>query len=72
MYIYIYVYIYRFAVRAKYMALDERSNRYIKFFQNIRLIQASLTADADKYMIPKIDNTNVDRLIDKKQDQKEK
>jgi 2-phosphoglycerate kinase len=48
------------------MALDERSNRYIKFFQNIRLIQASLTADADKYMIPKIDNTNVDRSINKK------
>jgi 2-phosphoglycerate kinase len=31
----------RFAVRAKYMALDERSNRYIKFFDNIRLIQVS-------------------------------
>ena len=31
----------RFAVRAKYMALDQRSNRYIKFFDNIRLIQVN-------------------------------
>ena len=53
----------RFAVRAKYMALDERSNRYIKFFENIRLIQASQTAAADTYLIPKIDNTNVDRSL---------
>jgi 2-phosphoglycerate kinase len=44
----------RFAVRAKYMALDNGNNRYIKFFDNIRLIQASLTARADLYLIPKI------------------
>ena len=53
----------RFAVRAKYMALDQRSNRYIKFFDNIRLIQSSQAQEADKILIPKIDNTNVDRSL---------
>ncbi|EKX37457.1 hypothetical protein GUITHDRAFT_58146, partial [Guillardia theta CCMP2712] len=53
----------RFAVRAKYMALDSRSNRYIKFFENIRCIQTALSEGADRYLIPKIDNTNVDRSL---------
>lgn len=52
----------RFAVRAKYMALDA-SNRYIKYFDNIRTIQASLDAGADKLRIPKIDNTSIDRSL---------
>lgn len=53
----------RFAIRAKYMTLEPRLNKYIKFFKNIRMIQNYLCESADKYLIPKIDNTNVDRSL---------
>jgi len=53
----------RFAVRAKYMTLDGRHNRYIKFFRNIRVIQNSLLKTAQQQLIPQIDNTNVDRSV---------
>lgn len=53
----------RFAVRARHMTIDPQENKYIKYFDNIRIIQRHLCKHADKYLIPKIDNTNVDRSI---------
>ncbi|KAG2654998.1 hypothetical protein PVAP13_1NG555800 [Panicum virgatum] len=50
----------RFAVRAKYMTLDPAKNRYIKYIRNIRAIQEYLCNRADKHLVPKINNTNVD------------
>lgn len=53
----------RFAVRGRHMTIDPQENKYIKYFDNIRIIQRHLCKHADKYLIPKIDNTNVDRSI---------
>lgn len=53
----------RFAVRAKHMTLDPAANRYVKYIRNIRTIQDYLCRRADKHMIPKVDNTNVDRSV---------
>jgi len=53
----------RFAIRSKYMTLEPRLNKYIKFFKNIRTIQSYLSDSADKYLVPKINNTNVDRSL---------
>lgn len=53
----------RFAIRAKYMTLEPRQNKYIDQFNNIRIIQEYLCSEADKAIIPKIDNTNVDKSI---------
>ncbi|CAD7698931.1 unnamed protein product [Ostreobium quekettii] len=53
----------RFAVRSKYMAMDPAKNRYVKYLKNIRVIQDFLIRKADKHLIPKVDNTNVDRSI---------
>lgn len=53
----------RFAVRARHMTIDPQENKYIKYFDNIRIIQRHLCKHADKFLIPKIDNTNVDRSI---------
>jgi 2-phosphoglycerate kinase len=53
----------RFAVRARHMTIDPQENKYIKHFDNIRVIQRHLCKHADRYLIPKIDNTNVDRSI---------
>lgn len=53
----------RFAVRAKYMTLDAKDNKYIKYFGNIRMIQSYLCERADLFNIPKIDNTNIDRSL---------
>ncbi|TDH66111.1 hypothetical protein CCR75_008607 [Bremia lactucae] len=53
----------RFAVRARHMTIDPQENKYIKHFGNIRIIQRHLCKHADRYLIPKIDNTNVDRSI---------
>ncbi len=50
-------------VRAKYMTLDPAANRYVKYIRNIRTIQDYLCRRADKHMIPKVDNTNVDRSV---------
>ncbi|OUM65605.1 hypothetical protein PIROE2DRAFT_7361 [Piromyces sp. E2] len=41
----------RFAIRAKYMTLEPRLNKYIKFFKNIRTIQSYLCDSADKYLV---------------------
>ncbi|CAL9772631.1 unnamed protein product [Musa acuminata subsp. burmannicoides] len=53
----------RFAVRAKYMTLDPAKNKYVKYIQNIRAIQEYLCNRADKHLVPKIKNTNVDRSV---------
>ncbi|XP_051142883.1 P-loop NTPase domain-containing protein LPA1 homolog 2-like [Andrographis paniculata] len=53
----------RFAVRAKYMTLDPARNRYVKYIRNIRWIQEYLCKRADKHLVPKINNTNVDKSV---------
>lgn len=53
----------RFAVRAKYMTLDPAKNKYVKYIRNIRTIQEYLSNRADKHLVPKINNTNVDRSV---------
>lgn len=53
----------RFAVRAKYMTLDPARNKYVKYIQNIRTIQEYLCNRADKHLVPKINNTNVDKSV---------
>ncbi|KAG8050226.1 hypothetical protein GUJ93_ZPchr0009g2427 [Zizania palustris] len=53
----------RFAVRAKYMTLDPTKNKYVKYITNIRTIQEYLCTRADKYLVPKVNNTNVDRSV---------
>ncbi|OWM73776.1 P-loop NTPase domain-containing protein LPA1 homolog 1-like [Punica granatum] len=53
----------RFAVRAKYMTLDPAKNKYVKYIRNIRTIQDYLTKRADKHLVPKVNNTNVDRSV---------
>ncbi|KAI9195523.1 hypothetical protein LWI28_015727 [Acer negundo] len=53
----------RFAVRAKYMTLDPAKNKYVKYIRNIRTIQEYLCIRADKHLVPKINNTNVDKSV---------
>ncbi|XP_038896070.1 P-loop NTPase domain-containing protein LPA1 homolog 1-like [Benincasa hispida] len=53
----------RFAVRAKYMTLDPAKNKYVKYIRNIRTIQDYLCNRADKHLVPKINNTNVDKSV---------
>ncbi|KAL8496570.1 hypothetical protein ACS0TY_020313 [Phlomoides rotata] len=53
----------RFAVRAKYMTLDPAKNKYVKYIKNIRTIQEYLCNQADKHLVPKINNTNVDKSV---------
>ncbi|GBG78027.1 hypothetical protein CBR_g25962 [Chara braunii] len=53
----------RFAVRAKYMTLEPSRNKYVKYIRNIRTIQDYLCKRADKHLVPKVDNTNVDKSL---------
>ncbi|KAE8722791.1 P-loop NTPase domain-containing protein LPA1-like protein 1 [Hibiscus syriacus] len=53
----------RFAVCAKYMTLDPAKNKYVKYIRNIRTIQDYLCKRADKHLVPKVNNTNVDRSV---------
>mmetsp|Transcript_33915 Transcript_33915/g.59125 ORF Transcript_33915/g.59125 Transcript_33915/m.59125 type:complete len:556 (-) Transcript_33915:163-1830(-) len=53
----------RFAVRSKQMTLDPRVNRYIAHFRNIRTIQKKFIDKADEALIPKVDNSNLDRSL---------
>ncbi|CAK9171416.1 unnamed protein product [Ilex paraguariensis] len=53
----------RFAVRAKYMTLEPAKNKYVKYIRNIRTIQEYLCNRADKHLVPKINNTNVDKSV---------
>jgi len=53
----------RFAVRARAMALTFAKNKYVNNFRNIRIIQDYLCKKADAQLIPKIDNSNIDRSV---------
>jgi hypothetical protein len=53
----------RFAVRAKQMTLDAKYNKYVQNLESIRAIQAYLLKKADRYRLPKIDNSNIDKSI---------
>jgi len=53
----------RFAVRSKYMTLEKRLNKYVENFSSIRCIQKYLTKKAEEYLIPKVDNSNVDKSV---------
>lgn len=53
----------RFAVRAKYMTLDPAKNKYVKYIRNIRTIQDYLCTRAEKHLVPKVNNTNVDKSV---------
>jgi hypothetical protein len=54
----------RFAVRAKYLSLSPEANRYIKYFRPIRAIQDYLAVRAARFLVPRVNNTNVDRSVD--------
>lgn len=54
----------RFAVRAKYMTTDPSMNKYISNFAAIRSVQKSLSQGANQFLIPKIDNRNIDRSLE--------
>jgi 2-phosphoglycerate kinase len=51
----------RFAVRAKEMTIDPKYNKYIENFENISIIHKWNCKKAENYLIPRIDNTNVDK-----------
>jgi len=53
----------RFAVRSKQMTLDPKYNKYVECFENIRHIHKSFVKKAEKSLIPRIDNTNVDKSL---------
>ncbi len=53
----------RFAVRSKHMTIDPNFNKYIKNVKNIRTIQKDLIKKAEACLIPRIDNSNVDKSI---------
>lgn len=51
----------RFAVRTKHMTIDPKFNKYIKHVASIRIIQKHLMKKAEAALIPRIDNSNVDK-----------
>ena len=53
----------RFAVRTKHMTIDPKFNKYIKNVKSIRIIQKYLIKKAEEALIPRIDNSNVDKSI---------
>jgi len=53
----------RFAVRSKYMTLEKRLNKYVENFASIRCIQKYLTKKAEEFLIPKVDNSNIDKSV---------
>jgi 2-phosphoglycerate kinase len=53
----------RFAVRSRQMTLDAKYNKYVENFEHIRCIQNYLTKTSDRSLLPKVDNTNVDKSI---------
>ncbi|KAH0788341.1 P-loop containing nucleoside triphosphate hydrolase protein [Histomonas meleagridis] len=56
--------IQRFAVRAKYMTTDPSMNKYTRNFAAIRHVQSHLSECATRFLIPKIDNRNIDRSME--------
>ena len=53
----------RFAVRSKYMTLDPLLNKYIASYASIREIQKRFQTKGDETLIPKVDNSNLDRAL---------
>ena len=53
----------RFAVRTKHMTIDPNFNKYIKNVKSIRIIQKDLLKKAETSLIPRIDNSNVDKSV---------
>ena len=53
----------RFAVSSNHMTIDPKYNKYIKYVKNIRYIQNHLLKKASEVLIPRIDNSNVDKSI---------
>jgi 2-phosphoglycerate kinase len=53
----------RFAVRSKHMTLEPRYNKYIGSFDNIRAIHKYFVKKAEKRLIPRVDNSNVDKSL---------
>jgi 2-phosphoglycerate kinase len=53
----------RFAVRTKHMTIDPKFNKYIKNVKSIRTIQNYLIKKAEGALIPRIDNSNLDKSI---------
>ena len=46
------------------MTLDPGNNKYIENFPRIRLIQKWFLEKADEFLIPKVDNSNIDKSIE--------
>ena len=53
----------RFAVRSKHMTLDPMYNKYIDNFIYIRILHKFLSKKAEKSLVPKIDNTLMDKSL---------
>jgi 2-phosphoglycerate kinase len=45
------------------MTLDPKYNKYIQFFRSIRCIHKHLAKKAEALLIPRIDNSNVDKSV---------
>ena len=45
------------------MSLSPEANRYIKYFRQIRAIQDYLATRASRFLVPRVNNTNVDRSV---------
>lgn len=50
----------RMCIRATDMAMDPQRNKYVRNIRGIRIIQDYLVRSADKAIIPKVANGNVD------------
>ncbi len=53
----------KFGMRAKYMTLDPTKNKYVKYFCNIQMIQEYLCKRVDKHLVPKVNNTNLNKSV---------
>ena len=50
-------------MRAKYLSLSPEANRYIRYFRQIRAIQDYLAVRSARLLVPRVNNTNVDRSV---------
>jgi hypothetical protein len=46
------------------MSLSPEANRYVQYFRQIRMIQDYLVSRATRHLVPRLNNTNVDRSVD--------
>lgn len=53
----------RFAVRSPDGTIDPSKNKYVLNFKSIRIIQKFLKNKAEKYHIPIIENSNIDKSL---------